>query len=265
MEAARGRGRQVERYADGRCPRSCWRQAIAYEEGDGLLARLAGVAAVNARYDAHADWYLDYTRDWGSGFGDIVPGELAGRRVLDLACGYGPLSRTLAELGASVTAVDLSSRLLARAREIEAREPVGIRYVQGDAADPSWWDGDPFDGVVCNMALMDIDDLDGAIGTVAAVLKPGGWFSFSLFHPCFPGGALDASNALPSWPPDAGYAAEGWWSTGESGVRGHMGANHRMISTYLNAVLRAGLEFEHFHEPPTDLPQLFVMTGRRSS
>jgi SAM-dependent methyltransferase len=213
----------------------------------------------------HADWYLDYTRDWRAGSADFVPDDLAGRRVLDLACGYGPLSRTLAELGASVTAVDLSSRLLARAREVEARQPVGIRYLEGDAANPSWWDGEPFDGVVCNMALMDIDDLDGAMTTVAAVLKPNGWFSFSLFHPCFPGLTDGASRTLPSWPPDQGYAAEGWWNTGESGVRGHMGANHRMISTYLNAVLRAGLEFDHFQELPTDLPRLFVMTGRRTN
>jgi SAM-dependent methyltransferase len=161
--------------------------------------------------------------------------------------------------------VDLSSRLLARAREIEAREPVGILYVEGDAAGRSWWDGEPFDGVVCNMALMDIDDLDGAMATVATVLKPGGWFSISLFHPCFPGVADGESKALPSWPPDQGYATEGWWTTEESGVRGHLGANHRMLSTYLNAVLRAGLEFDHFHEEPADVPWLFVMTGRRSS
>lgn len=98
---------------------------------------------------------------------EFVPGDLPGRRVLDLACGHGQFSRALAGRRASVTAVDLSGRLLARAREIEAREPVGIRYLEGDAANPSWWDGEPFDGVVCNMALMDIDDLDGAMGTVA--------------------------------------------------------------------------------------------------
>lgn len=223
------------------------------------------MAERNARYDVHADWYLDYTRDWASGSVDFVPDDLSGRRVLDLACGYGPLSRTLAGLGASVTGVDLSSRLLAKARDIETRRPVGIRYVEGDAGEPSWWDGKPFDGVVCNMALMDIDDLDGAMTTVATVLKPGGWFSFSVFHPCFPGVTDGASKALPSWPPDGGYAAEGWWNTGESGVRGHMGANHRMISTYLNAVLRAGLEFGKFLEPPSPVPRLFVMAGRRPS
>ena len=71
-----------------------------------------------------------------------------------------------------------------------------------------------YDGVVCNMALMDIDDFHAALLTVATVLRPSGWFNLSLLHPCFPG---DASvDALPSWPPDRGYAAEGWWTTGRS-------------------------------------------------
>lgn len=216
-----------------------------------------------SRYDIHADWYLDYTCDWGSASADFLPGDLSGQRVLDLACGYGQLSRALAERGAAVTAVDLSPRLVAQARAIEAREHRGIRYLSGDAASIDWWDAEPFDGVVCNMALMDIDDLDAALSTVATVLKSYGWFNFSLFHPCFPGGSDGASDTLSSWPPDRGYSAEGWWTTRGAGVRGRVGANHRMLSTYLNAVLHAGLEFEEFAEPPTTLPRLLVARCRR--
>src|SRR5829696_506540 len=125
-------------------------------------------------------------------------------------CGWGQLSRELAGRGAAVTAVDLSGKLLERARDIERRHPVGIRYVHGDATCMDWWDGTAYDGVVCNMALMDIDDLEAALRTVASVWRPSGWFNLSLLHPCFPG---DASvDALPSWPPDRGYAAEGWWT-----------------------------------------------------
>jgi len=55
-----------------------------------------------------------------------------------------------------------------------------------------------YDGVLCNMALMDIDDLEGTLSTVAAVLAPGGWFSFSVFHPCYPGGPEGSWSGLPS-------------------------------------------------------------------
>jgi SAM-dependent methyltransferase len=216
-----------------------------------------------ARYDAIADWYLDFTRDWDPEPVALLPDELRSERVLDLACGYGRFSRYLAERGAAVTAVDLSTNLLAHAREIESTTPLGIRYVHGDATGTEWWDGCAFDGVLCHMALMDIDGLDGVLSTVAAVLEPGGWFSFSMLHPCFPGGPAGPGSGLPSWPPDRGYSSEGWWNTNGDGVRGHAGAHHRMLSTYLNAVLRAGLEFEEFAEPESSVPRYLIARGRR--
>lgn len=217
---------------------------------------------ITARYDAHASWYLDHTRDWNLVATEHLPEEVVRElKVLDLGCGYGALSRILAERGAAVTGVDLSGQLLNRARELEVDQLQGIRYLQGNAANVDWWDGEPFDGVVCNMALMDIDDLDGAMRSAAAVLKPGGWFHFTIFHPCFPGEG-DLGPTLPSWSPE-GYAAEGWWTTGADGVRGHVGAHHRMLSTYLNAALRAGLAFEQFIEPPTRLPQRLSVHCRR--
>lgn len=215
-----------------------------------------------SRYDEHADWYVDYTREWGFAATDFLPEPLTDRRLLDLGCGWGQLSRPLAGRGARVTGVDVSQRLLERARELEAAEPAGVEYRHGDATRTDWWDGRPFDGAVCNMALMDMDDLAAALSTVATVLAPGGWFVFTLFHPCFPGRPDDPST-LPSWPPDRGYAAEGWWTTEQTGVRGHVGANHRMLSTYLNAVLGAGLEFVNFAEAGDDLPRRLLVHCRR--
>jgi len=140
---------------------------------------------------------------------------------------------------------------LSRARQLEAGRPLGIRYVRGDAASTDWWDGVAYDGVLCNMALMDIDDLQGTLSTVAAVLAPGGWFSFSVFHPCYPGGLEGSWSGLPSWPPEHGYAWEGRWSTDGKGIRDRAGVNHRMLSTYLNAVLRAGLVLEELAKRET--------------
>lgn len=215
--------------------------------------------ATPSRYDVHADWFLKYTHDWTPTAADYLPADLSGQRVLDLACGYGPLSRILADRGASVTGVDLSGRLLTKARDIDTAEPHDIHYLDGDATVTTWWDGEPFDGVVCNMALMDIDDLDAALHTVATVVKPAGWFTFTLHHPCFPG----AGTTLPSWPPEAGYATEGWWTTGESGVRGHVGAHHRELSTYLNAVLAAGFDLVQLDEPDTPLPHHLIVHWQR--
>ena len=206
-----------------------------------------------ARYDEFADWYVDFASAWDVGPLALAPDGLAGQRVLDLACGHGQLSRHLARLGAQVTGVDISTALLGRAAGLDRTEPLGIRYLTGDVCHTSWWDGAVFDGVVCHMALMDIDDLEGALRTARAVVAPTGWFSFSLFHPCYPGGWDGSPTGLPSWPP-GGYAQQARWTTNGDGVRGRVGANHRMLSTYLNAVLRAGFEFEVFYEPPLPLP-----------
>jgi 2-polyprenyl-3-methyl-5-hydroxy-6-metoxy-1,4-benzoquinol methylase len=222
------------------------------------------MARHEARYDQAADWYVGFARAWAAEARPVLPEDLSGQRVLDVGCGLGDLSRLVARRGASVTGVDLSANMLGHAEGRQAEESLQLRFVVGDATNVDWWDGDLFDVAVCNMALMDIDDLDAAMATVARVLRPGGWFSFSLLHPCFPGLTSGASNQLSSWPPDGGYASEGWWTTNGDGVRGRVGANHRMLSTYLNASLRADFVLEEFGEPVAQVPRFFIVRCRRA-
>jgi SAM-dependent methyltransferase len=223
------------------------------------------MALREARYDRATNWYVGFARAWAAEARPFLPDDLSGQRVLEMACGLGELSRLLASGGASVTAVDLSANMLGHAKSEDAARPLGIGYLVGDVTTTDWWDGDAFDGIVCNMALMDIDDLGAAMATAAQVLKPGGWFSFSLLHPCFPGLRDGASEQLSSWPPDRGYSSEGWWTTQGDGVRGRVGANHRMLSTYLNAAVRAGFELEKFAEPPGKVPRFFIVRCRRDA
>jgi SAM-dependent methyltransferase len=168
--------------------------------------------------------------------------------VLDLACGHGRITRELARRGADVTGVDVSAALLARARAREDEQPLGIRYVHADVASVAdALDGDVFDAVTCNFGLSDIDDLDGCLRTVTRSLRPGGRFVFAILHPCFAGGG-DVSG---SWPSTGRYADEGWWSAdGErSTLRRQVGANHRRLSTYMNALVRSGLAIDALSEP----------------
>lgn len=210
---------------------------------------------MESRYDAVAAWYAKFSRDWSPSCLSYLPEDLRDQRVLDLACGVGTLSTAMADRGAIVTAVDASARMLEHAAPTS-----GVRYQHGDATETDWWDGEPFDGVVSNMALMDIEDLDAALDTIATVASTRGWVLIALLHPCFPG--RSDTGTLPSWSPEHGYAWEGWWTTGTDGVRGRVGAHHRTLSTYLNAARRAGLDIVEVIEPPSPVPRDLILRCR---
>jgi SAM-dependent methyltransferase len=220
-----------------------------------------------ARYDEIADFYEAFAPDVYDDPPTVallsLVGEVSGLRLLDMACGHGRLAREVARRGARVVGIDLSAALLDKARSREQANPMGINYVHVDAASPDALEGEIFDGVVCGFGLSDIDDLDGAIATVRRVLIPGGFFVFSILHPCFPG--WEARGANPSWPPGRGYFQEGWWVADgpPGGVRPLVGANHRMMSTYLNTLARNGLVIEEITEPepPPDWIEVAPSTG----
>ena len=116
---------------------------------------------------------------------EALMGDVAGRRICDLACGQGRVSRYLAGQGAHVVGIDLSAKLLEIARCHEEELPRGIEYLLADAQSLDDEEVGTFDGVVCFMALMDIPDLAPTINSVARILRPDGWFVFSILHPCF--------------------------------------------------------------------------------
>jgi SAM-dependent methyltransferase len=224
-----------------------------------------------ARYDAVADRYVaDFSDDQDPVLGTLVEmaGRVTGCRVLDLACGHGRAARAFARRGAVVTGLDISTALLARAEEAERAEPLGIRYVLADATAGPPPGGPPYAVVTCNFGLSDIDDLDGALSTVADALAAGGVFVFSILHPCFGGSAgADGLQAAVSgsWPSDATYYDEGFWIADgtASTLRQAVGANHRKLETYASALRRHGLWIDAIREPPP--PQSWSADERRTA
>jgi 2-polyprenyl-3-methyl-5-hydroxy-6-metoxy-1,4-benzoquinol methylase len=214
-------------------------------------------------YDDIAEWYDQWVGEQSMDEDPFFPavqallGEVSGRRICDLACGQGRVARHLADQGAHVVGIDFSSKLLAIAQRYEAAAPRGIEYRHADAQNLDAETVGAFDGVVCSMALMDIPDLAPTLHSVARILRPGGWFVFSILHPCFhtaQSGEIDTPEG--SMRTIARYFAEGHWrSDTRTGPPGKVGSYHRMLSTYLNALIDAGLTLERISEPgaPTDL------------
>jgi ubiquinone/menaquinone biosynthesis C-methylase UbiE len=207
-----------------------------------------------------AVWY-DQLLEQGSGPHDMATASLlrlapdvTGASVLDIACGQGLATRALAAAGAkSVIGVDSSVTMieLAKARtQLDA----AIVYRVDDAQALASCSDSEFDGVACQLGLMDIPDLDATLASVRRVLRPGGWFVFIIGHPCFlaPDAATltDDGGRTGRFIPD--YLHERFWrSLNPSGVR-RVGNYHRTLSTYLNALGCAGFTVEECQEPPAE-------------
>jgi len=102
-------------------------------------------------------------------------GELAGKRVLELGCGDGGLSLALLERGASLTALDVSPRMVAVARaRAERYRPAApaARFIGASAEDTGLGSGS-FDLVVGKWILHHLD-LDRTASEVRRLLVPGG-------------------------------------------------------------------------------------------
>lgn len=215
-------------------------------------------------YDSIAEWYANRVQEGGAGewafpaLLDLI-GDIRSRIICDLGCGEGRIARLLAERGAHVVGVDLSARLVEAARREEAARPRGIRYLVDDAQRLDTVPDARFDGVVCGLALMDIPDLNATLRATRRVLKPRGWFAFLITHPCFaaPYARLSARpDGAVSWEISS-YFPEGFWRSEDAGnlcVR--VGAHHRTLSTYLNALVSAGFTITRVVEPQPPGPVL---------
>jgi SAM-dependent methyltransferase len=119
-----------------------------------------------------------------------------------------------------------------------------------------------FDVVVCNMALMDIENAAGAISETARVLRLGGRLVASLSHPCFdiPNASawvverIDLTTTI--WRKVSRYREFFMglcpWRVGPSQIV-HTPAYHRPLSWYFHSFRAAGFVVTMLAEPePAD-------------
>ncbi len=112
----------------------------------------------------------------------------AGETILEAACGAGIFARRMAELGASVVALDASAAFLevARIRTADYADRIELRHIDAtDEAKLLALGERRFDAAVCSMALMDMADIRPLASALSRLLKPGGRFVFTVPHPCF--------------------------------------------------------------------------------
>ena len=130
-----------------------------------------------------------------------------------------------------------------------------------------------FDIVVCIMALMDIEDYEGAIKAVHGVLKDSGRFVISVPHPCFEKRFIDGE-VIGGWEYREGstdtltenalfWKVDRYFKTGRHTVNWNMErlrtyfktlSFHRTLTDYSNALHEGGFIMSRMVEPmPTSV------------
>ncbi len=119
-------------------------------------------------FDALMDPY-DLQRRLEIVFDELLPADLAGRRLLDIGCGTGWFSAQAHHRGARVTSLDLGVPLL---QQVRRKAPVHTTV--GDALRLPFRDS-CFDLVISSEVVEHTFDPPGAVREMARVLRPGGF------------------------------------------------------------------------------------------
>ena len=196
--------------------------------------------------------------------------QVQGLDGLDIGCGEGHNTRLVAGLGAKMKAIDLSRNLIQAAIEQENKVALGIKYSINSARSVPYDDA-CFDFVMSTMCFMDFPDQEQAMAEVVRVLKPGGFFQFSITHPA-------TNTPVRYWIKDetgrkqalaiAGYFQQPYgevdeWTFGNAPQKlkeqfdtFRIPRFQRTLSSWINLVANAGLHIEQMEEPCPDAEAL---------
>jgi 2-polyprenyl-6-hydroxyphenyl methylase/3-demethylubiquinone-9 3-methyltransferase len=111
---------------------------------------------------------------------NIAP--VAEKKVLDVGCGGGILSESLAQRGAEVTGIDMGDAPLGVAKLHQLESGLSINYQKSTAEDFAKNHENAFDIVTCLEMLEHVPDPSSVINACAKMVKPGGAVFFSTIN-----------------------------------------------------------------------------------
>lgn len=147
----------------------------------------------NVATDVHNSHKADQAKFFREGGSTLYPeeiellGEIAGKSLVHLQCNAGQDTLSLARLGAQVTGVDISDTAIDFARQLSAESGIPGTFHRSDVYD---WLSEAaagekrYDRAFSSYgAIIWLSDIRLWAQGIAAILKPGGWFSLVEFHP----------------------------------------------------------------------------------
>lgn len=108
--------------------------------------------------------------------------HIAGKKVLDVACGGGILSEAMAALGADVTGIDAGREALAVAAMHSEQSGLEINYQHGTAEKFSETYSEHFDVITCLELLEHVPEPPSIVTACWKLVKPGGDVFFATIN-----------------------------------------------------------------------------------
>jgi len=191
-------------------------------------------------------------------------GSIKGQRLVDLGCGEGYNTRIFAESGAQMIGIDISSQMIACAKEREEKEPLGIEYHEASASNLSFLESGSVDGVVSTLAIMDMPDIRPVFQEVFRIIREGGFFQFSVLHPVLT--SPEFERVLNEKGEKRGCVIGNYFQENDPSIqKWHFTATsqeerkvhppftmpffHRTLSTYFSLLREVGFQVESLDEP----------------
>jgi ubiquinone/menaquinone biosynthesis C-methylase UbiE len=205
---------------------------------------------VKGFYDDHAEKYHDFIEK--EAFYNIyleVPatlsmlGNVKGKQVLDLGCGTGKNTSLIKDMGADVSGIDISDKMVEVAkrefRDIDFRVGTALKLPHGNAE---------FDAVVAFLVMGHIKDWKKAFAEVFRVLKPGGIFVFSMNNLLWDVAERYKEDEWSIRVFKRSYFEEGEMKAEWRGFGEGPWFYHRTLESVINTILKAGFIFDGFKE-----------------
>jgi AraC-like DNA-binding protein/SAM-dependent methyltransferase len=181
--------------------------------------------------------------------------DLSGKKVLEIGCGTGHSLHYMSERKASeLWGIDLSAEQLEKARQYLQEHSLSAHLICAPMEEECGLPADYFDVVYSVYGIGWTTDLDGTFSRIASYLKKDGVFIFSWSHPIHKCVAAEDNKLVFK----KSYFDESWYSVSIDG--GVLSLSDRKLSTYVNALAKAGFVIEQMVEESDE-----EMTGSSGS
>ncbi len=170
-------------------------------------------------------------------------GDVKGKKVLEIGCGTGHSLQYIGERKASeLWGIDISIEQIEKAEHHLAARDISAKLICSPMEEECGIPEDYFDFVYSVYGIGWTTDIDGTFYRIASYLKKDGVFIFSWSHPIHK--CVASENDMFVFKKN--YFDESWYSVSIDG--GVLSLSDRKLSTYVNALAKAGFVIEQMIE-----------------